>query len=261
MLRRVKDLEKCTIGGTDGSIGSVQDFYFDDESWVIRYLVADTGTWLQNRKVLISPHSIRDWGWEGNVVPVSITREQVRHSPDIDTKRPVSRQQEISYLGYYGYPYYWGGGGLWGPLYYPRVPWEGIEDPPAKSKIEAPGPEHEDPHLRSCNVVSHYFLHASDGEIGHVQSYLIDEKSWAIRFLIVNTSNWWLGHQVLIAPEWIDSVSWLEATVMSSLTREAVRESPRYDPAATLDSAAEARIYKHYGRAAYRNARPKSKVA
>lgn len=261
MLRSVKDLEKCGVDATDGAIGTVQDFYFDDESWVIRYLIVDTGTWLKNRTVFISPHSIRNWDWQGKALPLSITREQVEHSPIIGVDEPVSRQQEKAYLGYYGYPYYWGGTGLWGPLSYPEILVSNARKGEGTSRTHNARAEHANPHLRSCNAVSRYYLQASDGEIGHLQGYLIDETSWAIRFLIVNTSNWWLGHQVLIAPEWIDSVSWLQSTVTTGLSRQAVKESPAYDPAVVLEPAAQALIYTHYGRSAYAIDPVKRKVA
>jgi uncharacterized protein YrrD len=258
MLRSVKDLEKCTIGASDGVIGHVEDLFFDDEAWAVRYLVVNTGAWLSNRHVLISPHSIRNWGWEGAVLPVSISREQVKNSPDVDTQKPVSRQYERSYFGYYGYPYYWNGAGLWGEDAYPGImtPADG-----ADSAAATRAREHDDRHLRSCNSVTGYDLHAADGAIGHVESFLIDEGSWAIRFLVVNTSNWWLGHQVLIAPEWIDSVSWLHASVTTDLTRQAVQDAPSYEPGESLDGAAEAGIYKHYGRSAYGGGRLNRRVA
>ena len=111
MLRSMKDLEDYAIRATDGTIGHVKDFHFDDKAWGIRYLVLDTGTWLSSRKVLISPIAIGHPDWAGKILPVSITKEQVKNSPDIDTDKPVSRHNEIRYRGYYGYPFYWGGPG------------------------------------------------------------------------------------------------------------------------------------------------------
>jgi hypothetical protein len=110
---------------------------------------------------------------------------------------------------------------------------------------------HEDPHLRSCNAVEGYNVHATDGEIGHVQGYLVDERSWAIHYVIVNTSNWWLGHQVLVAPEWIDDVSWLYSKVNVNLRRDEIAHSPAFDPALGMSREAESGLYRHYGRRAY----------
>lgn len=261
MLRSVKDLEKCAIGATDGLLGKVQDFYFDDESWVVRYLVVATGEWLANRSVLISPYAIAEWDWEGTVVPLSITRDQVKRSPAIDTDRPVSRQHERDYYGYYGYPYYWDGPGLWGDGAVPGMMVRGVPYKDLKSERDAERKANINPHLRSCNAVSRYYLHASDGELGHVQGYLIDQHSWAIRFLVVNTSNWWLGHEVLVAVEWIKSVSWLDSTVTTDLSRQAVKDSPTYDPSVAVTEAFEASLYRHYDRSAYGNDAIRRRVA
>jgi len=263
MLRSMNDLENYAICATDGTIGHVKDFYFDDTAWVIRYLVVDTGTWLSSREVLISPIAIGKPNWADKVLPVSITKEQVKNSPDIDTDKPVSRQHEMRHLGYYGYPYYWGGAGLWGEGLYPGMMLPGYggfastpypANPQAQeayARAEAARHEDDDPHLRSCKAVMDYHIEASDGGIGHVQGLLVDEETWAIRYLIVNTSNWWLGHQVLIAPQWIKNISWTEATVSVDLTRQAVKDAPPYDATAQLNRTQEMGIHEHYGRPGY----------
>ncbi|MBK9444229.1 MAG: PRC-barrel domain-containing protein [Comamonadaceae bacterium] len=122
MLHSTQEMKDYAIGATDGEIGHVVDFFFDDQSWVIRYLVVETGSWLMSRKVLISPFALQDADWMHKRLPVQITREQVKHSPDVDTQKPVSRQHEMAYADYYGYPYYWDGSGLWGDgLYAPQL--------------------------------------------------------------------------------------------------------------------------------------------
>lgn len=259
MLRSMNDLKGYAIRATDGDIGHVKDFYFDDEEWVVRYLIVDTGTWLSSRKVLISPISIGHPNWTEKVLPVSITQEQVKNSPDIDTQKPVSRQHEMQYLGYYGYPYYWDGFGPWGGRAYPGMGMAGFVTQPvlppkaekAYARAEAAHARDDDAHLRSCKAVMDYRIHASDGDIGHVDGMLVDEKSWAIRYLVLNTSNWWLGHHALIAPQWIKDVSWSSETVSVDLTRQSLKDAPPYDPAARLDRKQEISIYKHYGRAGY----------
>jgi len=263
MLRNMNDLEDYSIRATDGVIGRVKDFYFDDAAWVIRYLVVDTGTWLLSRKVLISPISIGHPDWTEKTLPVSITKEQVKNSPEIDTDKPVSRQHEIRYLGYYGYPFYWGGGGLWGAGAYPNMMmpgYAGVVSTPLGAqtdlekiyaKAETVRHEHDDLHLRSAKEVIGYHIQAADGDIGHVQGLIVDEETWAIRYLIVDTSNWWLGHKVLIAPQWIQEVSWPDSTVSVDLTRQAVQDAPAYDAAAQLNREQEAGIYKHYGHSGY----------
>ena len=114
MLLTSQELEKYTIKAIDGEIGHVEDFYFDDESWVVRYLVVDAGSWLTSHQVLVSPVFIHDANWVERTLPVSITKDQVRHSPGINIDQPVSRQNEDQYMGYYGYPNYWGDAGIWG---------------------------------------------------------------------------------------------------------------------------------------------------
>jgi hypothetical protein len=109
----------------------------------------------------------------------------------------------------------------------------------------------DNPHLRSCNAVSGYHLHATDGEIGHVAGYLIDDDTWAIRYLVVDTSNWWIGHKVLVAPDWITGVDWADDTVSVSLTRDAVKNAPAYDPDLTWNRDLDLRLYGHYGREGY----------
>ncbi|MBB1073759.1 PRC-barrel domain-containing protein [Rhodoferax sp. 4810] len=263
MLRSMTDLKGYTIGATDGEIGHVTDFFFDDTRWTIRYLVVETGSWLMSRKVLISPFSLLQADWEHKRLPVHLTREAVKNSPDIDTNKPVSRQHEAQYADYYGYPYYWGGDSLWGNGLYTPI----MNPPPGLSpqvlatmrgdlaggsaRIGASLQSNDDPHLRSCQTVIGYHLEASDGDIGHVQGMLVEEETWAIRYLVADTSNWWLGHQVLIPPDWVSDIRWNDAKVSVNLTRQAIRESPRFDASTVLNRQQELDLYHHYARPNY----------
>jgi uncharacterized protein YrrD len=263
MLRSVKNLEGYAIHATDGIIGHVEDFYFDDTAWVIRYLVVDTGEWLSGRRVLISPMSIGKPNWPERSLNVALTKKQVMNSPDIDTKKPVSRQQEINQLAHYGYPFYWGGPGAWGWGAYPdlmmagagpdatNAEYQSAQAREVRAMVEEQKNRHEDPHQRSCREVLNYHIDAIDGDIGHVQGFLFDDQSWSIRYLVVDTNNWWLDHEVLVAPQWIGDVSWLDATVSVNLTRQAVKEAPPYDSTTQLDREQESDIYLHYGRTGY----------
>jgi hypothetical protein len=253
MLRSMLEIREYTIGATDGEIGHVTDFFFDDEAWVIRYLVVDTGSWLMSRKVLISPFSVMEADWMHKRLPVRMNRDQVRNSPDIDTEKPVSRQHEMSYSDYYGYPYYWGGSSIWGDgLYFPEMAIGGGGLSTAQvAKIAADQHANDDPHLRSCNAVIGYHIHACDGDIGHVQGMLIDEDTWALRYLVVDTTNWWGGHRVLISPNWIEAISWADSTVSVNLIRQAIKDSPRFDSTSELNRQHEMDLYKHYQRSAY----------
>lgn len=262
MLRSMKDLEDYKISATNGQIGHVTDFYFDDDSWVVRYFVVDTGSWLSSRRVLISPISVRQPDWRERTLPLSITKEQVKNSPSIDTDKPVSRQNEEEYLRYYGYPYYWAGGGMWGEGLYPDamdpgyaghgVDW-GERELELKSYLRAEQARHRshDPHLRSCNAVVGYHIHATDGDIGHVAGFLVDDETWAIRYLIVDTSNWWVGHEVLIAPPWITGVHWSDRTVSVDLSRKSIENAPPYDPTVDWGPDRDLTLHRHYGRSGY----------
>jgi len=265
MLRSLKDVENYSVVATDGIVGPVTDLYFDDESWVIRYLIVDTGAWLSQRRVLISPIAIDQPNWARQILPVSITRQQVQNSPDIDTDKPVSRQHERSHLGYYRYPYYWGGGGLWGASLYPNLmlstPGYGGSDAEyrraqaqnARADAEAEADRHQtdDPHLRSGNAIMRYHVHATDGDIGHIGGIIVDEDTWAIRYLIVNTSNWWLGHEVIIAPKWIDNFAWADSKMVVGLSRQAIKDAPPYSSTAALNREDELRTHSHHGRIGY----------
>lgn len=247
MFRNASTLDDSTINGTDGEIGHVEDVYFDDEGWVIRYLVVDTGTWLTSRKVLISPHSVTQPLGTTRVIDVSLTRAQVKTSPDIDTHRPVSRQHERDYLGYYGYPTYWGGG--LGPLRaYPVMTSAVLPGYAERHETREPEANPEDAHLRSIQHVSGYHVAASDESIGHVDGFVFECESWAIRYLIVDTRNWWPGgRKVLVATHWIDRIDWIERKVHTRLTRKAVKASPEYQEAVALDRQYETRPHDAYG--------------
>jgi hypothetical protein len=256
-LHRLQTLRKYTIGATDGDVGGVDTIYFDDVSWTVRYLVVDTGTWLPGRKVLISPRSIERVDVERDRVVTNLTRERVENSPDIDTHKPVSRQQESRYYNYYGYPDYWTGPyrwGLWADPFVlpPHPPGPATGLPPAVAQ-ELAAREHadDDPHLRSAAAVTGYGIQATDGSLGHVEDFLLDEPSWAIRYLILDPTNWWPGPHVVISTEWVADVDDGEATVRVSVDREAVRTAPTWDPDRPMERDWEASLHRHFDRGGY----------
>ncbi len=254
MLRSVEELNGYTVEATDGEVGSVAEFYFDDDNWTIRYLIADTGSWLMGRRVLISPLALGTVDWESQKLPVNMNKERVENSPGIDTDKPVSRQHEMVYSDYYGYPYYWGGPYLWGPATYPPG-YRGTYSPARPSTVEkeldAAKRQQNDVHLRSTKEVTNYYIEALDGDIGHVKDFLIDDESWTIRYLVIDTRNWWPGKKVLVSPEWIRSVSWRDSKVHVDLSREAIKNGPEYDEHALPGRDYEKRLYDHYGRHDY----------
>ena len=251
MLRSTKDLKGFSIGATDGDIGHVEAFYFDDVSFTIRHLVVDTGGWLGGRKVFISPRSLRDIDWDDRRIHAALTKAQVEKSPDIDTDQPVSRQKEIEYYRYYGYPSYWSGPYLWGGYPFPVA----TPEPAASFEHErrwewGPG-ENGDAHLRSSAVVIGYHIAATDGDLGHVEDFLVDDERWSIRYMVVDTSNWWFGKKVLVSSDWITGVDWNTSLLHVDLTREKIKNSPEYDPSGPVHRDYEARLHDHYGRSGY----------
>lgn len=254
MLNSISQLNGSRISATDGEIGHVTDAYFDDQAWALRYLVVDTGNWLSGREVLISPYAVARPLAGGKQIEVPLTRTQVQNSPSIDTHKPVSRQHERDYLNYYNYPAYWSGSEMWAMSALPVLPLPLPTSVETMAELEVRDAETpaEDVHLRSSQRVTGYDIQASDGSIGHVQDFIFDDESWAVRYLVIDTRNWWPGgKKVLVSTNWIDQIDWAEQTVFITLTREQIRNSPEYDEAATLDRAYEQRLHNAYGREGY----------
>ncbi|MBU0714196.1 MAG: PRC-barrel domain containing protein [Verrucomicrobia bacterium] len=244
MNRSLSDLVNCVVRASDGDIGLVQQFYFNDYSWTIRYMVMNTVIWRPGRQVLISPVALNKPEWKARVFPVNLTKLQVQHSPNIDTAQPVSRQHEVELFKYYGWPVYWGSNPYVGigypvPTNLPSI---------AEEKKGLPEKSEDDPHLRSTDQVAGYHVQATDGEIGHVQDYIVDDETWTICYIVVNTRNWWPGKKVLVSPRWIERVSWEESKLFVDLSRESVRNSPEYDPSKPVSLDYEGRLFGHYGR-------------
>jgi uncharacterized protein YrrD len=245
MLSKAKTLKGYSLQNTEAeTIGKVKEFYFDDRHWTVRYLVANTGTWLSGRQVLISPYAMIAVNRDHQDIVADLTKKQIEHSPSLDSDKPVSRQFEESYYGYYGYPMYWGGPYSWG--YYPyiernREKWNDFNRDEKKW----------DHHLRSSHEVTGYHIQAKDGELGHVEDFIIDDETWVIRYLIVNTSNWWAGKKVLVSPQWIERVSWGENKVFINLSRETIKQSPEYTDESLLTRDYEIGLHGHYNRKGY----------
>jgi hypothetical protein len=251
MLYKAEALKGYTLHSLDGEIGKVKGFYFDDQHWTIRYLVADTGNWLTGRQVLISPHALAAVMPQEQQIAVDLTKKQIEDSPALETDKPVSRQFEEDYYGYYGFPMYWNGPFMWGP--YPYIARE-----PEEWTSPTKGEKVWDYHLRSTHDVSGHRIHATDGEIGHVEDFVIDDETWAIRYLVVDTRNWWPGKRVLVSPQWIERISWNESKVFVNLSRETVKQSPEYsEEALTRDY--ETRLHQHYDREGYWTNEPAAK--
>jgi uncharacterized protein YrrD len=244
MLSKAKTLKGYKLESRDGEIGKVKEFYFDDRHWTIRYLVADTGNWLTDRQVLISPYALLAVIREKQHISIDLTKKQIEDSPPLNSDKPVSRQYEEAYYGYYGWPMYWGGPYMWGS--YPYI----VRDR-EKWKESNQGGKAWDPHLRSTHDVSGHHIQAADGEIGHVEDFIIDDETWAIRYLIIDTRNGWPGKKVLISTRWIERVSWSELKVFVNLSRETIKQSPEYTEESLLTRDYESGLHRHYNRQGY----------
>jgi hypothetical protein len=257
MLRSIESLHGCKVAALDGDIGSVEQAYFDDEMWGVRYLVIDTGNWMSERQVLISPYSVKHSDPGTSAVRVDLTRQQVRDSPNIDTHKPVSRQHETEYLRFYDYPTYWGGPNMWGMGAYPAFDLTASASDLAADGLASPlEPDADEPpadvHLRSTSEVKGYHIEAADGSIGHVSGFIFDDQTWAIRYLTVDTRNWWpAGKEVLLATHWIDAIDWSGSTVSTRLTRDAIKHSPEYDASVPLNRSYETTLHEFYGKDGY----------
>ena len=245
MLSKVKTLKGYKLNGLDGEIGKVKEFYFDDLHWTIRYLVANTGNWLTGRRVLISPYALIAIFGEKQCIDINLTKKQIENSPPLNSDEPVSRQFEENYYGYYGWPMYWGGPYSWGSnsyIVHDREKWKEI----------APGKKASwDLHLRSTHAVCGYAIQALDGDIGHVEDFILDDETWAIRYIIINTGTWWPGKKVLVSPLWIERVSWADSKVFINLSRQTIKESPEYTDESLVTRDYEISLHGHYNRKGY----------
>lgn len=251
MLRSIDEIRGYHIEATDGEIGRVSDFLFEDERWTVLYLVADTDGWLPGKKVLISPAAFRGKpDWKSRHFPVSLSREMVKNSPDISTDEPVSRERAREGAEYY----------RWSSSLYahPLIPASVVEQE-ARSFAIPGGEEEEDGAcgkesrraLRSEAEVTTYALSARDGEIGQVEDFIIADDTWRIMYLVVNTRKLLPGRKVIIARLWVQEVDWLKSTVYVDLAREEIRNSPEYDPSAPVNREYEHVLYDYYGRPKY----------
>ncbi len=244
MFKHLRDLEGFRLAAADGEIGHVSDLYFEDNGWAVRYIVVATGNWLVGKKVLISPNSVEAVKWDDECIKVGLTREQVRNSPDIDTDRPISRQQEAEYHLYYNFPPYWGGVALWGRYDQPGA--ESTEDDTAATREDHEYGAKWDSHLRSAKEVRGYRVEAIDGQVGHLDNLLMEGETWGIRYLVVNTGGWLKKHEVLFTPKLVDKVIWAEATVNINASRQLVESAPDYDRSSQIDRAYEEALFSHY---------------
>ncbi|MDQ3001134.1 MAG: PRC-barrel domain-containing protein [Fibrobacterota bacterium] len=240
MLLSTDGLKEFHLEAKDGGIGSVEDLYFDDLDWTARYLVVSTGSWISGKSVLLSPHSFGKPDLKSKVIPVSLTRAQIQDAPDPGMHKPVSRQFEADYYDFYGYPYYWQGPFIWGVAGFPSYPaLAGMQGnqvaadayrPSASKEEETPG----DLHLRSAKEVRGYHVAALDGDIGHIQDFLLDRKDWSLRYLAIDTRNWLPGKHVVVPIDWARNIRYSDRKITLDHSRETIRNAPEYSGAENL---------------------------
>jgi sporulation protein YlmC with PRC-barrel domain len=251
MLRSALEIRGYRIRTTDGEIGKAHDLYFDDAEWRVRYLVVDTGRWLPGRRVLVSPVSLGRPDWSSQVVPVTLNCEQIEKSPPVAADEPVSRQLEHALVTHFGWPMYWAPPSPTNPGAAGTPP---ISPAPQVEREQAQtggGAHGADPHLRSLREVTGYSILAQDGEVGHVEDFVIDDEAWAVRYIVVDTRNWLPGRRVILAPHWFEAFDWQSSKAIVELSRQTVKESPHYDPDQPVNRDYEGHLYDYYGRPAY----------
>lgn len=245
MLRRVKELIGYRLAAKDGEIGKTKDLFFDDRLWVIRYLAAATGGWLSGRKVVIPRVVLGEPDWARQLFPVGLTTKQVEDSPPIAEHEPVSRQHEASLHEHFRIDPYWVVAPPGGAFAFAERTAE-----TGKERSKAANNE-GDPHLRSCTEVKGYHIQALDGEIGHVEDFVVDDDQWLLRYLVVDLRNLLPGRKVLVAVPWIDRINWSESKVYVDLKREQVKDAPEFESRAPVNRRFEERLYDYYGRPSY----------
>jgi hypothetical protein len=246
-------LKGYALAASDGRIGTVKTFLFDDTTWQIRWLVIDTGTWLSTRRVLVHPAALGTPDHERQFLPVRLSKAQIEASPDLAQDRPVTMQMETDVYSHYDWDPHWGPS-FYGPAGVGTGPGGSFSaaggDPEDPAVLEAQrlqlGADDGDPHLRDMTALRGYHIHASDGSIGHVENFLIDDADWGIRYLIVDTRNWWPGARVLIAPYAVKSIEWTDRQVRLNVTQHQVRTSPAWDPVDIVERDYQRTLHSHY---------------
>lgn len=248
VLRRAKDLMNLKVQAQDGDAGHLDDLYFDERDWTVRYIVVDTGPWILGRRVLVAPDAFLPLHWEKQIIPVQLTREQIEGSPDVDLSRPVSEEELNAIHTYYGWPMYWAGTTPLGTMQAGALAAASAQVAGQQEvHEERASAERQGPLLRSVRDLLGYSIQATDGEIGHVEDAFVDEEDWHIRYLLADTSNWWFGKHVLIARDWLQRVDWTEHALEVKVTRDRVRNAPEYDPQHPVDRRYERDLYEYYG--------------
>lgn len=249
MLLATSTIEGSKIEATDGRIGSVETFLFDEEQWVLRYIVAHHGFWIFGRTVLLSPVSVRGTLDDGTSIRVGLSKDQIRNAPAAELARPISRRKEEQFHRYYQIPVYWGGSGLWGSAMTPMEAGTVTYEPdPNKEPLDAAEEEY---HLRSTHELEEYRLDTADGKAGTVAGFIIEDTTWAVRYLRVETERSAGGGSLFISPHWVDSISWIERKITLDIARDRLTEAPTVGVEGEIDREDEERLHQFFGKPRY----------
>lgn len=241
-LRRIRELTSLTLLAANGEIGSVQEVYFDDRNWAVRYLVVKTGRWLLSREVLLAPAAVAEISDAHGTIRVGLTKEQIRQAPPIEAAKPLSREYEEAYFRHFQWAPYWEPGpSEWASA----VPFP--ETPPVPIDTTLPADAPKNPHLRSSGEITGYDIEASNGAVGHLEDLVVDDETWTVRYLEVDTRNWLPGKKVLLQTVRIDHIDWAKRSVAVMLTKQAIESAPAYDPSTLITPGYEVLLFKHYG--------------
>lgn len=249
MLNKAKKLNNYTLKCIDGEIGKVKEFYFDDQTWEIRYILVNTGNWLFNRKVMISPLSILSVNHEEEYITTKLSKDQIENSPNLESEKPVSKQFLKAYHHYYAFPMYTGNLAYTGVG--SAIPIKPLETNQKNPIFETEEETEWDPHLRSTAKVSGYRLHSTEDDFGHVDDFIIDVESWKIHYLEIDTNNWLPGKKVILSTSWIDHISWGESKVFVNLGTDIIKQAPEYTSETALDRDFETKLHDHYQQKGY----------
>ena len=259
MLRSAKTIIGYHLQAQNGKIGTCSDFLFDEEYWSVRYMVADTGGWLSGKKVLVSPQLFGDPSWASRTFPVLLTKEEIEKAPSLDTHEPVSRRYEKMWLNHFGFKYYWITSGGLAPGYVISSPYQ----PTSKSDAADTAPEKKSPdnqqvendtadddeiRLRSVNEIVGYRINARGELFGEVEEFIVDDTTWIIRYVVMNTGGWFSGKKVLAPPEWIESISWHDRDVVMNVVRSSIEACPEYEPSRPINREYEQVLYDYHGK-------------
>jgi hypothetical protein len=259
MLFAASGLVGCAVHAGDGEVGVVKNFLFDDQTWKIRWMAVNVGAWLPGSRVAyIQPSAIEPFALppkprlpmmsssEALTVGVNLTRGQVEAGPHAHQDDPVTRDMEGLLYDYYGWDPYWGASHFGGAVSSDVE--SQIVEGAARRAVEAKTPPLDGvDHLHGATEFKGYYIHATDGDIGHVESLLADDANWDIRYLVVATRNWWPGKIVQLSPYAVQAIDWYGERVNMNVTRDQVQSAPVWDPLAMTDKLSEDALHRHFG--------------